>query len=330
MRRRWFLVGLGGTAATPFAAWAQPGERVRRIGALMAFAEDDPRARIYVKGFEQRLRDLGWTIGDNLRIDYVWAAGNLDRMRSGAAALVALAPDVIVASDTPTLRAAHQATSTVPIVFVVVADPVGGGLIASLAHPGGNITGFASVEPSLASKWLELLKEIVPGLARVGLLYDPETAGGGGTYFWRPLEAAAPSFAVEPLKAPVHNAQELERAIGSLAREPPGGVIVMPDAFTTVNRDQIISLAARYRVPAIYPYRYFSVGGGLLSYGNDNVESYRGAASYVDRILRGEKPADLPVQAPAKYELVINLKTAKALGVEIPPMLLARADEVIE
>jgi len=330
IQRRKFLAALGGAAAWPLAARAQQGERMRRIGVLMPFAEDDPDSQPRAKAFERGLNELGWREGQNVQIDYRWAAGEVDRMATNAMEVVGSAPDVILAATTTALEAAYRATHTVPIVFVVVSDPVGGGFVSNLPHPGGNVTGFTNVEPSLGGKWLELLKEVAPRVARVALMYNPRTAPSGGDYFLRPFEAAAASLAIKPIAAPVHDVAAIEDTVAALARQPDSGLIAMPDIFTTVNRDRIISLAARFRVPTIYPYRYFAVGGGLMSYGVDNLEAFRRSASYVDRILKGEKTADLPVQAPTKYEFVINLRTAKALGLQIPDKLLALADEVIE
>jgi putative tryptophan/tyrosine transport system substrate-binding protein len=266
----------------------------------------------------------------NIRIDYRWGAGDSDRIRSFARELVELKPDLIVGQTTPVVAALKQQTRTVPIVFIQVSDPVGSGFIAGIAEPGGNITGFTNLESSMSSKLLELLKEIAPGIARVALLFNPETAPDGGSYFLRPVEAAAPALKVKIIPAPAHSAAEIDAAIASLAREPGAGLIVMPDVFVLAHRDQILALAEQYRLPAAYAYRFFAVGGGLISYGTDLADLFRRAAPYVDRILKGAKPADLPVQQPIKFEFVINLKTARTLGLDVPDRLLALADEVIE
>jgi ABC-type uncharacterized transport system substrate-binding protein len=331
IKRREFITLLGGaTMAWPLAARAQQGERMRRIGVLIGSATDaddmDVRARL--AAFEQGLQQLGWIDGRNVRIEYRRGAGDADRIRRFAAELVALAPDVILASGTSTAGELQRATRSVPIVLVNVADPVGAGFVESLARPGGNITGFLNYEYGLASKWLELLKQIAPGVTRVAVMRDPGISAGTGQF--GAIQSAAPSFGVELTPVNVRDAGEIERAVAAFARSSNGGLIVTGSALTTFHRDLIVSLAARHRLPAVYPRRLFVVSGGLISYGADLVEPHRRAAGYVDRILKGEKPADLPVQAPTKYELVINLKSAKALGIEIPTTLLARADEVIE
>jgi ABC-type uncharacterized transport system substrate-binding protein len=328
MRRREFVSLLGGAAAWPLAARAQ--QAVRRIGVLMAFAGSDPEGQAFVAAFREGLQQLGWAEGRNIRIDTRWATpGDAESMQRFAKELVALQPELVLSSSTPTTAALLQQTRTIPIIFVNLSDPVGQGFVASFPRPGGNVTGFINMEPAMAGKWLELLKEIAPRVNRVAILFNPATAPYA-KYYLNPFKAAAAPFAVEAIVAPVHDRSELESAVSAQAREPNGGLIVMPDAFLNVHRAEITSLAARYRLPAVYSRRFFTELGGLLSYGNDMIDNYRPAATYADRILKGAKPADLPVQAPTKYELVVNLKTAKALGLEIPPTLLARADEVIE
>ena len=326
MNRRTFITLLGSAAAAwPLAARAQQ-ERMRRIGALMNLAADDPEAASRVAAFAQGLGELGWTIGRNVRMDAKWAAGNADNFRKYAAELVALAPDGILATSTPAVAALQQATHTVPIVFVLVIDPVGGGLVANLARPGGNTTGFTVFEYGMSGKWVELLKEIAPGVRRVAVLRDLAI----GIAQLAAIQAVAPSFGVELSVIGVRDADQIESAVAAFARSPNGGMIVTTSTSALIHRELISTLAARHRLPAVYPFRYYVTAGGLISYGPDSIDPYRRAASYVDRILKGEKPADLPVQNPTKYELVINLKTAKALGLDVPPTLLARADEVIE
>jgi putative ABC transport system substrate-binding protein len=328
MRRREFISLLGGAAAWPLAARAQQG--VRRIGVLMGYAESDLEAQAHIAAFREGLQKLGWTEGRNIQIDTRWAApDDAASMRRFAKELVALQPDVILSNTTPTTTALLQQTLTIPIVFAIVADPIGSGFVASFARPGGNVTGFTFTEPTMAGKWLELLKEIAPRVVRIAMLFNPVSATYAD-YWLNPFRAAAPSFAVEAIAAPVRDTSELESVIAAQAREPNGGLIAMPDSFTDAHRVEITSLAARYRLPAVYPFRFFAEVGGLLSHGVDRTDNFRRAATYVDRILKGEKPADLPVQTPTKYELVINMKTAKALGLDVPPTLLARADEVIE
>ena len=328
MRRREFITLIGGAAAWPLVARAQQGERVRRIGVLMNLSADDPEGPPRIAAFSQTLRQLGWTVGHNVQIDYRWGAGDADLYRKYAAELVAHAPDVIVASNTSSVRALQMATRTTPIVFASAVDPVGGGLVASLARPGGNVTGFAAFEFGMSGKWLELLKEIAPGVKRVAVLRDSATTGGTGQL--GAIQAVAPTFRIEVSPIDIHDAGEIERAVTAFAHEPNGGMVVPSGALAGVHRDLIIKLAAQHRLPAVYPFRFFVDLGGLMSYGPARVDPWRGAAAYVDRILKGEKPADLPVQAPTKYELAINLKTAKLLGLTVPAMLLARADEVIE
>ena len=329
MKRREFITLLGGAAAAwPLAARAQEREKTRRIGALMALAADDPEAPVRVAAFAQGLQELGWTVGGNVRIDYRWAVTEADRSRY-AAELVALAPDVILATSGATVGALQQASRIVPIVFVTTIDPVGGGWVASLARPGGNATGFISREFSLSGKWLELLKELAPGVNRVAVIRDPLVPAGSAGF--AAIQTVAPSFGVELTPIGVHDAGEIERDIAAFARAGNGGLITVgPPSSMMFHRNLVITLAARHRLPAVYPTRVFVNTGGLMSYGAHSIDQYRRAASYVDRILKGEKPGDLPVQAPTKYELVINLKTAMALGLDVPPTLLARADEVIE
>jgi ABC-type uncharacterized transport system substrate-binding protein len=327
VRRRDFISLLGGAAAWPLAARAQQGERVRRIGVLMNLAADDQEALGRMTSFVQSLQQLGWTNGRNMRIDARWAAGNPDNFRKYAAELVALAPDAILCTSTFAVLALQQATHTVPIVFVQVLDPVGAGIVASLARPGGNTTGFALFEYGTSSKWAELLKEIAPGVRRVAVLRDLAV----GIAQLAAIQAVAPSLGLELSGiGGVRDADEIENAVMTFARSPNGGLIVTAGNSAVIHRELIARVAARHRLPAVYAFRYNVVAGGLISYGPNTIEPYRQAAGYVDRILKGEKPADLPVQAPTKYELVINLKTAKALGLEVPPTLLARADEVIE
>jgi putative ABC transport system substrate-binding protein len=300
---------------------------MRRIGMLMPYA-DDPQARTRNAAFLQGLAQLGWTVGRNVQIDYRWGAGDLDDTRKYAAELVALAPDVIFTSGSAGVGPVRQATRTVPIVFAIVPDPVGAGVVESLARPGGNVTGFMAYEYGIGAKWLEVLKEIAPNVTRAGIVRDPTIPAGIGQ--WGAIQSVSPSFAIEVSPINMDDVGEIERAVTALARRRNGGLIVTGSALAVVRRDLIIGLAARHRLPATYYDRYFAIAGGLISYGPDVVDQYRRAASYVDRILKGEKPADLPVQAPVKYELVINLKTARALGFEIPTSVLARADEVIE
>jgi putative tryptophan/tyrosine transport system substrate-binding protein len=328
MRRREFVILLGGStaAAWPLAARAQ--NRLRVVGVLLAMAPDDPEAQQRIKAFEAGLRELGWTEGRNLRLEYRWAVGDATLLRKQATELVGLAPDLILATSTPVLAALRQ-EKTLPIVFVQVTDPIGGGFVPNLARPGGSLTGFTSFEFTIGSKWLEALKHVAPAVTRVALIFNPDTAPFAHL-FWQPVEAAAPSFDVEPMQAPVRDIGEIEHTIAAFARHASGGLMVLPDVSTTNHRDLIIALAARHRLPAVYPYRYFATSGGLMSYGSDLADIYRRAASYVDRILKGAVPGDLPVQAPTKFEFVINLKTANALGLTVPPRWLGRADEVIE
>ena len=331
MKRREIITLIGGAAAWPLAARAQQGERVRRIGALIGgAAEVDPESRARVAALQEGLAKRGWSEGRNLHIDYRWAGTDPDRIRSFAVELVATVPDAIFANSTPATIGVLQATRSIPIVFATVSDPVGDGIVASFARPGGNVTGFTNIEASMGGKWVEILKEVAPFVMRVGFLFDPATAPGGGSYFLRPFEAAAASFNVQTIATPVEDVAGVERALASLAAMANGGLIVNADIFATRNRAAIIAAAAHHRVPAIYPFAFFVASGGLVAYGCDITDLWRRAASYLDLILRGEKPSDLPVQTPTKFELAINLKTAKALGIEVPPTLVARADEVIE
>jgi len=330
MKRRDFITLLGGAAAAwPFAVHAQQPGGMRRIGVLMAFAESDREGQAWLAAFRDGLQKLGWTEGRNIRIDTRWGALDADSRQRFAKELVALQPDLILSQVTPTTLALLQQTRTIPIVFATVADPVGSGLVASFARPGGNVTGFTNLEGSMAGKWLELLKEIAPRVNRAAIVFNPATAPYA-EIFLNPFKAAAASFAVEAIMAPVRDTSELESAIAAQAREPNGGLIVMPDSFVVAHRAEVMSLAARYRLPAVYPFRFFTELGGLMSYGNDQADNWRRAASYADRILKGAKPSELPVQAPIKFELVVNAKTAKALGLDLPSSFYWRADEVIE
>jgi putative ABC transport system substrate-binding protein len=329
MNKREFMILLGGAAtAWPLATRAQQPKRIRRIAVLMSFALNDPEGLLRIAAFEDGLRKLGWITGHNLSIEYRWAE-NPEVLRAHAVELVRKAPDLILANSTPVMSALREQDHGVPIVFTQVTDPVGEGLIPNLAHPGGHLTGFTDFEFSIGTKWLEILKQVGPHITRVALVFNPQTAPFADL-FWRPIEAAAASFAVAPTSAGTLSFAELERMVDGFAREPNGGLIVLPDVSTLNYRNAIIELAARHRLPAIFPERIFATSGGLASYGSDAPEVFRRAAAYVDRILRGEKAADLPVQAPTKYELVINLKTAKALGLTVAPNLVALADEVIE
>jgi putative ABC transport system substrate-binding protein len=329
VKRRDFITLLGGAAAAwPLCARAQQGKRMRRVGVLMPYAPNDPQAQTRNAAFLQGLQQLGWTVGSNLQIDYRWSGGNEDDTRKYAAELVALAPDVIFTAGSAAVGPLRRATRTVPIVFAATPDPVGAGFVDSLARPGGNITGFTPFEYGIGAKWLEVLKDIAPSVTRVAVLRDPAITAGIGLY--GAIQSVSPSFGVELRPVDVGDAGEIERTLAAFAGSPNGGLILTGSALAVVHRDLIIALAARYRLPAVYYERYFAAAGGLISYGFDQVDAFRLAAGYVDRILKGERPADLPVQAPTKYELVINLKTAKALGLEIPTTVLARADEVIE
>jgi putative ABC transport system substrate-binding protein len=326
--RRDFITLLGGAAAWPLAARAQQGDRVRRIGVLMGLDENDPEGKLRYSAFTQALADLGWTDGRNVRMDLRWAGSDTDRMRALAHDLVSLQPDIILAYSTAATAALQREARTIPIVFAAVADPVASGIVARLDRPSGNVTGFANFEATLGGKWLELLSEIAPGLKRAAIMFNPDTAAVS-TYM-PSLETAAGSLKVVPITAPLQSDVEIETAITELGSEPGGGLVVMSDPFTFVHRAPIISAAARNNVPAVYPASFFVRDGGLLSYGIDGVDTLRRSASYVDRILRGEKPGDLPVQFPTKFEMAVNRKTATALGLSIPPSILLRADEVIE
>ncbi|HET9533740.1 MAG TPA: ABC transporter substrate-binding protein [Mesorhizobium sp.] len=331
MRRREFITLLGGTAAwsvaAPLAGHAQHSERIRRIGVLMPFTANDPEAQARNALFEKSLRELGWMVGRELQIDYRSPGGEAASIRRDAAELVALAPDVILSVGSSTTGLLLQATNTIPIVFVNLADPVGAGFVQSLARPGGNATGFTNYEYSMSGKWVELLKQIAPNVTRVAVFRDPTLAAGIGQF--SAIQSVAQSLGVELVPFSVRDAGEIERGVAAFARSSNGGLIVTAGG-TAFRRELIIGLASRHKLPAVYPFRYYAVDGGLISYGPDTHDPIRSAAAYVDRILKGEKPADMPVQAPTKYELVINLKTAKALGLTVPPSLLARADAVIE
>jgi len=332
MRRREFIVYAGSAVAAPqiwpLATRAQQSERVRRIGVLLQAVKSDPESQIRIKAFVKGLEQFGWTEGRNLQLDYRWAGGNSDDIRKHAADLVALAPDVLVAAGSATVGALQQSTRTVPIVFATVGDPVGAGFVESLARPGGNITGFAIFEYAIGAKWLELLREISPRTTRVAVLRDPSVATGPGQF--GAIQTAAPSLRMEISPVNMRDASELGRALTAFAQSPNGGLIVSGTPLAQLHRNLIITLAARHKLPAVYFERFFVADGGLISYGADFVDQYRRAGGYVHRILNGEKPADLPVQAPTKYELVINLKTAKALDLTVPPSLLARADAIVE
>jgi putative tryptophan/tyrosine transport system substrate-binding protein len=327
VKRREFITLIGGAAAAwPFAARAQQG--MRRIGALLPTSADDPQSKARIAAFLQELQQLGWTEGRNIRIDIRWSSGSDADTRKHAAELAALAPDLILASGSAAMAPLLQATRSVPIVFAIVPDPVGAGFVDNLARPGSNATGFMTFEPGIGAKWLELLKELAPRVTRAAVIRDPAITGGIGQ--WSAIQAVAPSLRVEVTPLNVRDPGEVERAIAAFAGSANGGMIVTGSALAVVHRDRLIALAARHKLPAVYYERYFAVAGGLISYGPDFIDQFRRAAGYVDRILKGEKPADLPVQAPTKYELAINLKTVKALGLDVPTSLLARADEVIE
>ena len=329
MRRRDFIKVISGSVAGwPLMAHAQQGERMRRIGVLLPAAPDDTHYQMWLVAFLQGLTQSGWYIGQNIRIDVRWATASADAVRKNAAELVALAPDVIFAPGSSAVGPLLQVTRTVPIVFAVVIDPVGAGFVDSLAHPGGNATGFTIFEYGMSGKWLELLKQITPSLTRAAVLRDPTIASGIGQF--AAIQAVAPSLGVDLSAVDVRNAGEIERAITAFARSSNGGLIVTSNALASHHRNLIIALAAQFRLPAVYPHRLFVADGGLIAYGPDYVEQYRQAAAYVDRVLKGEKPAEMPVQAPTKYETVVNLKTAKSLGLTLPSAVLARADEVLE
>jgi putative tryptophan/tyrosine transport system substrate-binding protein len=327
LKRREFITLLGGAVAWPLATGAQQPDRMRRLGVFMSLSENDSESQARLAAFAQGLQELGWSVGRNVRIEYRWGPGDAERIRKYATELAALAPDVILASGSATMGPL-QAFRGVPIVFVQVADPVGAGFVESLARPGGNATGFTTFEYGISAKWLELLKEIAPQVRRAAVLRDSGIAAGAGQL--GALQSVAPSMGIELRPVGVRGASEIGRAVTAFARESNGGLIVTGGAAVAINRETIIKMASRYRLPAVYPYRYYVTSGGLISYGPDNIHQYRLAAGYVDRILRGDKPRDLPVQTPTKYELVINIKTANALGLEVSPALLVRADEVIE
>jgi putative ABC transport system substrate-binding protein len=330
MRRREFITLLGGSAVWPLAAaTAQPSDRVRQIAMLSGFAATDPEAQARVAALQQGLKELGWAVGRNLRIDFRWSTSDVTKMRTFAKELVELKPELIVGMTTPAVTALVQETKTIPIVFVNIVDPLGRGFISNMARPGGNVTGFLNFEFSMGGKWLGTLKQIAPAVKRVALLFNPDLAPFARS-FMQVLEAMAPPLGIEPIAAAVHDDAELERNVGDFAAKPAGGLIVLPDVFTVGHRDLIIALAARYRLPAIYPLRVFAASGGLMSYAADQFDIFRRSASYVDRILNGARPADLPVQAPIKFALTINLKTAIALGLTVPLSMQQLADEVIE
>jgi len=330
MRRRDFMTLVGGAAAAwPLPASAQ-SEGMRRIGVLMGIAERDPAQRSLVSAFTQALKDLGWQDGRNVQIDYRWGGGDAEKIQIFARLFVDQRPDLIVGHTTPVVAALKTQTSSIPIVFTQVSDPIGSHFVDSLARPGGNITGFTNLEASMGTKMVELLKEVAPQTSRVALMFNPQTSPNGGSYFLKPVEAAAPLLKVGMIAAPIHNPAEIEVVMAQLSQGADTGLIVMPDIFVLAHRQEIISLAAQFRLPAVYTYRLFPAGGGLMSYGTDLGDLFHRAASYVDRILKGERPSDLPVQMPAKYELIINLKAARALGLDIPMSVQQRADEVIE
>jgi putative ABC transport system substrate-binding protein len=329
MRRRDFVTSIASIAAWPLAARAQRGAGVRPIGVLIPFEnEDDPQVRDLWPAFKQRLAELGWVSGRNIKFDVHFTTQNIDRIRAGAAEIAASGPELIYVWSNPGLAAMKQATRTIPIVFVLVSDPVGSGLVANLAHPGGNITGFQNFETGIGGKWLELLKDVAPGIRRVGVLYNQNIAAN--VEFMRTAQTASSSAGATVIPAELHDAADIERVVTEFAQEADSGLIVTPNPLNVRNTEVIIALVARLGLPAIYPFRLDSQKGGLMSYGFDTIEQQRGAAAYIDRVLKGEKPADLPVQAPSKYQLVINLKTAKALGLNVSPQLQQRADEVIE
>ena len=332
MKRREFVTLVGCAAAiSPFAAYGQNALNVRRLGVLVSGDENAPESKAQLAGFVQRLAELGWSEGRNLSLDVLWGADSVDRIRTFARELVASRPDVILAASTPVTAALHRETQTIPIVFVVVSDPVGDGFVASIAHPGGNITGFLHSESGIGAKMLQLLNQIFPGVKRVATLFNPDTAPGGGTYYLRDLEAAARSYRIQAITARVKSDAEIEAVLTSVSAEPGGGLIVLPDPSMFNRVKTIVSLATRTNVPAIYPWKFaVTRDGGLLSYGPDLIDIYRRSAAYVDQVLRGVKPADLPVQVPIKFEMAVNARTAKALGLTVSPSLLVAADEVIE
>jgi putative tryptophan/tyrosine transport system substrate-binding protein len=330
MKRRQFIALLGGAVTVwPFVGRAQQGEQVRRIGILNAGAENDPQQQSWDTAFRQRLNELGWVDGRNIHVDYRWGAGSLDRAQLFAKELVALNPDVLVGVTTPATAALQRETKTIPIIFTVVSDPVGSGFVASLSNPGGNITGFINVEGSLAGKWVELMHEVAPSVSRVGVMYNPSTAPYA-KYYVDAFRSAASALSISPVEAPVHSAAEAEAFITKLGGEDGSGLVVIPDTSVVLYRQTIIALAERFHLPTIYPFGFFVSEGGFMSYGIDLAELYRGAATYIDRVLKGAKPSELAVQLPTKFELVVNLKTAKALGIRLPQTVIARADDVIE
>jgi putative ABC transport system substrate-binding protein len=329
-RRKFIRTVSASLFAAPLAVRAQQADRLQRVGLLIPFAESDVEARTQIAAFLGVLATLGWDDGRNVRIDYRWAAQDMARIRASAKELVELQPDVILSRTTPVTAALLKETRTIPIVFVVVSDPVGDGFVASVSRPGGNVTGFTNVDASLGGKWLQLLKEIAPRVKRIAFMFDSRMAPGGGVFYRRLIEEAAPSIGVQVIETVVHDVTDIKRAIERFGREPNGGLVVLPDVTTVRHRRTTMSLAAHHRLPAIYPTDYFTKEGGLISYGADYLDLYRKSASYVDRILRGAKPAELPVQGPTKFQLAINLGTAKALGLTVPPALLLRADQVVE
>ena len=331
MKRREFISFIASTAAAwPLAALAQEPGRMRRVGVLLALFEYAPESQPRLAAFQRELQNAGWVEGRNIHLEYRWASGDAERFQALAAELVATRPDVLVAHTSASAEALARQTRSIPIVFTMVTDPVGSGLVTSLSEPAGNATGFTNTELSMGAKWVEFLKELSPRLARVCLLYNPATAPGRGSIYLRPLESAAESLAIEPIIATVSSAAEIEDAIATFSRRPDSALIVMPDVFMNIHRDLITALATRHVLPAIYPFRYFAEGGGLISYGMDVIDIFRRTAGYVDKVLRGAMPGSLPVQHPDKFELVINLKTARALGLDVPRILLARANDVIE
>jgi putative ABC transport system substrate-binding protein len=330
MRRRDFIKAIASSSvAWPLGARAQQSERPRHIGVLMAFSESDPEAQSWAGGFREELAKLGWADGRNIQVEIRWATADVESLERSAKQLVALQPDLILTGSTPATAAMRQQTNTIPIIFAMVGDPVGSGFVASLSRPGGNLTGFTPIENSLGGKWVELLKEIAPRVARVTMMFDPAMAPFA-SYYLNPFKAAAASFGMEAIVAPVEDMAALEGVVATSAREPNSGLIVMPDAFTIGHHADITSLVARYRVPTVYPFRIFAEVGGLVSYGSSALDEFRRAASYADRILKGAKPSELPVQTPINFDLVVNLKTAKVLGLDVPSSIRLRADEVIE
>jgi putative tryptophan/tyrosine transport system substrate-binding protein len=330
MQRRDFITLLGSAAAWPVTARAQQSYGMRRVSVLMGYGDHDPQGEAQLAGFMKGLSDLGWADGRNLRIDIRWTAGSVERAQMLAKELVDLQPDAILAHTTPVTAALQRETRTIPVVFVTVSDPIGSGFVAGMPHPGGNITGFVNLEPTMGGKWLELLIELAPDLKRVEAMFNPDTAPYVESYYLPSFETAARSLNITPVTARVHTENEIEAAFASLAREPQSGLVIPADSFTFVHRAPIISLAARNKIPAVYAVRGFATDGGLLSYGTDEADLFRRAASYVDRVFRGEKPAELPVQVPAKFEMLLNAKTAKALSLDVPASYYWRADEVIE